>query len=177
MSRAEAFEARIAELERRLLQLRHELEPVPEGMPDSPRDVLEARVDDEHYLLPVEPIRQVLPVMWTSTLPDAPPWVRGTFAYGEKVVPLIDLRQRLHGHRRDVAPTDVVVLVEDGEWFGLLADAVLGVHRAHPAELARPAPGIPHAPFLVATRSDAEGGIAHLLSLSRIRRELLLDDR
>lgn len=171
-----SIQSRIHELERQLIQLRREMEPAAEAVPAQPFDALELIVDDQSYLLPVAPVREVLPALWPTRLPDAPVWVRGTFRYGEVVVPLVDLRMRLHGERRDIALDDVIVLVETPKWLGLLADGIRQISRVSPERLAPPSPGIPQAPFLLATLSDDDGHSAHLLSTARLGREFLVDD-
>ncbi|MCZ7680726.1 MAG: chemotaxis protein CheW [Sandaracinaceae bacterium] len=173
---SEALVSRIAELERRVVELRRELSPPAAMLPDRPAHYLEVCVGEVVYLVPVEPIREVLPAMWPAPLPDAPEWVRGTFRYGDVVVPLVDMGVRLHGLRRELALSDVVVLLESPAWMGLLASAVGRVLHVTPDELAPPSPGIPQAPFLCGTRSGEHGEIAHLVAVTLLGREVLLDD-
>lgn len=168
--------ARITELERRVVELRRELAPARAALPERPGHHLEVIVGDALYLVPVDCIRKVLPAVWPTALPDAPPWVRGTFRYGDVVVPLIDMRQRLHGEQRELALSDVVVLLESPSWLGLLANGLARVVWVTLGELAPPVPGIPQAPFLLGTRSGEHGEIAHLVSVRLLGRELLLDD-
>jgi purine-binding chemotaxis protein CheW len=173
---APSIEARVEELERRLLSLRRELQPEVEPIPRAPFDALEVRIDEHLYLIPVDPVRLVLPIMWPTPLPDAPDWVRGTFRYGETLVPLVDLALRLHGTRNPIQPDDVVILIEHPTWRGLHVSGVGDVMRVEPDRLTPPAPGIPQAPFLVASCALGETASTHLLSIARLSREITLDD-
>ncbi|MBX3246901.1 MAG: chemotaxis protein CheW [Myxococcales bacterium] len=175
MSR-EGMDARLRELERRIVELRRELSCERESFPKEPAHYLEVYVGEGRYLLPVAPVVEVLPMVWPAPLPEAPAWVRGTMRYGERVVPMIDLERRLYGVARLPTPEQVVVLVAEPTWVGLVARGVVRVQRLAPLDFDALAPGVPQAPFLVATRSTEDLETAHLLSISRISRELLVDD-
>jgi purine-binding chemotaxis protein CheW len=172
----DSVQARIEALERRVLDLRRELRPHIEPIPRTPFEALEVWADGQGYLLPVEPVRQVLPAMWPSPLPDAPEWVRGTFRYGQVPVPLVDLGMRLHGTRRPLGRDDVVVLLDQPVWRGIQVDSVGEVRSIDPATLAPPPPGIPQAPFLVASWPRPPTTTMHLLAVGRLGKEFTLDD-
>lgn len=171
-----SIEDKVRRLEREVFELRRALQPSIEALPAQPFDALEVEVDEHSYLIAVSAIREVRPALLPTPLPEAPPWVRGTFRYGKSVVPLIDLRLRLHGVKRPLSVTDVIVLLEEAGWTGLLADEARDVVRVDPSDLVPPAPGIPQAPLLVASLSRGDAPIAHLLSTARIRRDFLADD-
>lgn len=171
-----SIEDRVRELERELLALRRELQPPPEVLPAESFDVLEVCVDDQRYLIEVVAVREVLPALMPTPLPEAPDWVRGTFRFGRVAVPMVDLRLRLHGEDRAIDTTDVVVLLERDGMRGLLVSDVLDVFRVEPCHLAPPAPGISQAALLVASLSRPDAPTAHLLSTARLGREFMTDD-
>lgn len=172
----ESIEDRVRELERELLVLRRELQPPPEVPPAEAFDALEVCVDGHRYLIEVVAVREVLPALMPTPLPEAPRWVRGAFRFGRVAVPMVDLRLRLHGEERAIDTTDVVVLLEQDGMRGLLVSDVLDVFRVDPCHLAPPAPGIPQAALLVASLSRPDAPIAHLLSTIRLGREFVTDD-
>lgn len=173
-----ALEARLGELEQELLELRRLLAPVPESLPTAPFDVLEIRVGESWYGLPVTAIREILPMLWAEPLPEAPAWVLGSFRYGGTPVVLVDLGLRLAGSSSGFDPGRIVVLLERPLLRGFAADEVRQLRHIDPAEIAPPARGIPQAAFLLGTVvSRDQQNLLHLLSSERIGREVIFDDQ
>ncbi|MCC6876464.1 MAG: chemotaxis protein CheW [Sandaracinaceae bacterium] len=173
---SEGLHGRIAELERQLVELRRELTPEVEPFPREPAAYLELSAGQGRYLVEVASLREVLPVVWPTPLPDAPRWVRGTIRYGERVVPLIDIERRLHDLDRALALDDLMTVVESPKWLALRVDGVGGVLWLAPQDLSPLPPGIPQAPFLVAMHASSGGATAYVLSLRRLGRDVLIGE-
>jgi len=61
-------------------------------------------------------------------LPDVPPWIEGVIEYQQRVIPVLNLRQRFELPERAAAPdTRIVVLNARGEWIGIVVDSVVEV--------------------------------------------------
>jgi len=166
----------IRRLERELLALRRRLEDEPEGLPDGVSRGLRVRAGESWYALPIDSVREVLQMLWPEPVAEAPPWVLGTFRFGDDVVPLIDVAQRLEGRRSALSPSMSVVLVEAPALVGLAFHEVAGLIELDPAEVVPPRPGISQAPFLLGslTTGDEEHGI-RLLSALRLSREWIFE--
>ncbi len=77
------------------------------------------------YGLKVEAVREVLRVEIITAVPHTPPHVRGVTNMRGRVLPVVDLRQRLGFDRAPVTETSRILVVRQGsEPVGLLVDAV-----------------------------------------------------
>jgi chemotaxis signal transduction protein len=123
-------------------------------------------------LLPVGGIREVVAMVWPQPLPDAPHWVLGTTMYGIQAVPLVDLGSRLNGVPTPISARLTVIILDQPRWLGLVVEEVGRVLELDTGQLSSPGPEIPYASFLVGTVPDHEGRSTHLLSASRLGREL-----
>jgi len=169
-----SIEDRIRQLERELLQLRRDLGRETEPLPRRPFASLELRVGAAWYAVPMDSVREVLQMLWCEPVPEAPPWVLGSFRFAGEVVPVVDLRQRLEGTPSTCDPSMVLVLIEAPSLVGLAADAVGELRQVSPAAITPPREGIPQAPYMLGSLGDGER-LVRLLSPTRISRDLILD--
>lgn len=163
---------RIDALERQLLDLRRELDEPAEPLPQHPFSVLELRLGETWYGLPIDALRQVLSMVWPHPLPESPDWVLGTFRHGETLVPIIDLGQRLGGDRLDLDPSWILLLGQTEPPVAFVVHEVRRLLELDPKTISPPARGIPQAPFLLGSVGDDSTGILHLLSPGRLGRDL-----
>lgn len=166
----------LARLEREILALRRSLTPDREPLPRQPFDALVVVVGGGAYAIPVDSVREVLQMLWCDPVPDAPPWVLGTFRLGSAVVPAVHLRARLEGQPARLTSSMALVVVEVPRAVGFAVQEVRGLVRVDPAAVAPPDEGIPQAPFLLGTVPTAEGASLRLLSSRRLARESALED-
>ncbi len=168
------LQARLQGIERELLGLKRLLTDDSKELPAAAFHALELRIDEQSFLLPVEPIREVVQAVWPSPLPESPPWVRGTFRYGPLLLPMIDLGRRLIGRETQLSPNLTLIILEKPKRVGLLAPIPEGVVEIPVGVLSSPDPEISQSPWLVGTIcSHSERG-AHLLSVERLGREFVL---
>lgn len=74
--------------------------------------------------------REVLPLVATSPLPEAPPWVLGLVRVGERSIAVIDFAARMSGEARVAALDESVLVVSaDDRELGLVVERVEGVER------------------------------------------------
>ena len=176
MSAVEHLEDRIERLQRELTELQREIRAQRPELPAEPFDALVVRIMGERYLVPVAPIREVVPIVWPTPLADGPAWVLGTFRFGPEIVPMIDVAARL---LRRTTPLDAalsLVVVDHPRWLGLLIESAAEVVRVDPARIAPPTPGISQAAFVLGTLVGERGESAGLLSIELLGREVVSDD-
>lgn len=170
----EDLRERLRRVERQLFDLRRVLSRDRETLPADPLQALEIPIEEQRYLLPIDAIREVVPVVWPSELPDAPPWVRGSFRYGPLLLPMIDLRHRLLGRATPLTPELTLIILQRPKWVGLLAPLPSDVLLVDPDELVPPDPEIPQSPWILGSMPSHEKSGAHLLSVERLGREYVL---
>lgn len=161
---------RIRRLERELYELRRTVTPAAEA-PAVDYTALTIGLGDAWYAADVTRIVEVVPMAFTEPLPDSPAWVRGALRFGDDVVTVIDLRNRLGGPLRKPELDQRIVLVSLPRLVGFVVDRVGSLVEVSAAAIHPPPAGIPQAPFIVGGITTAELGIVHLLSLERLSRD------
>ena len=96
-------------------------------------------VGGETYGVDILTIREIIKVRAVTEVPRTPLFIIGIITVRGAVIPVIDLRLRL---RLTATPPTraarILVVVKDGEPFGLLVDAVSGVVRLAESEIETP---------------------------------------
>lgn len=96
------------------------------------------QLGEEEYALDVERVREVVKVDRITRVPGAPAYVRGIINLRGRVVPVIDLRERLG---LNAAPSERprIMVVEDGAALvGMLVDRASEVLRLRPGQVQPP---------------------------------------
>ena len=89
---------------------------------------LSLEVAGQSYGLPIQNIVQIIEMVAISPLPAAPRIVVGVIDFRGQVIPLVDMRRRLHlAHRPYDLRTPIVVCRLNGCRTGLIVDSVSGV--------------------------------------------------
>jgi purine-binding chemotaxis protein CheW len=112
-------------------------------MTDAPplQQIVAFRLDDDYFAADVFCVERVLRYTAPRAIPDVPPWLAGVVDYQGRVVPVIDLRARFELPPRPPAPeTRILVLLADGEWIGIIVDAVQEVATVDAASVQPPPP-------------------------------------
>ena len=162
----------IRQTESELARLWRQLGEAGQTAPAQPIDALQVAAADLWYLLPVDPVREVIQMVWPQPLAGSPDWVLGTFQLGCRTVPIIDLGFRLDGKRTELSPDLALLIVDSPTWIGLVVSAVGNVVSFDGRDISPPHPGVPQAPFLLGTRSGDNGEAVHLLSVATLASEL-----
>jgi purine-binding chemotaxis protein CheW len=85
-------------------------------------------VEDQAHALAVEHVVEVVRMVAATPLAAAPVWVGGAINFRGRVIPLIDVRARLGGPRREPDLSTSIIVVETSEMLaGLLVDEVEAV--------------------------------------------------
>lgn len=99
------------------------------------------RLGDDLFAAPIEAVERVLRYQAPRAVPNLPEWIAGVIEYGQRIVPVIDLRRRFELPEQPNTPQmRLLVLASGGEWAAVLVDAVLDVRTVQATELAPPPP-------------------------------------
>jgi chemotaxis signal transduction protein len=133
---------------------------------------LEVRIGEQALLIRVEHVREVLPMLWPTPVPEAPEWLLGTFEFLGVNVPLIDLYCRLRGQTSRVMPSSKLIVCDSPSWLGLMVEEVGNVIEFDARDLAHPRPDLPISAAVLGTLGRGGGEVAHLISLTHVHGEL-----
>jgi purine-binding chemotaxis protein CheW len=102
------------------------------------RTLVVFQLGEEEYAITVERVREVVKADRITRVPGAPPYVRGIINLRGRVVPVIDLRQRL-GLGAVTLERPRIMVVEDGPALvGMLVDRASEVLRLQSGQLQPP---------------------------------------
>jgi purine-binding chemotaxis protein CheW len=84
----------------------------------------------ELYGVSIESIKEIVRVPYITEVPDAPVYLEGVINLRGRVVPIIDLRKRLHlGGGERTKSTRILIVEGDNGLIGLLVDLVAEVKK------------------------------------------------
>ncbi len=97
------------------------------------------RLGDDHFAADIFAVERVLRYVAPTPVPDMPPYIEGVMDYRGTVVPVINLRRRFELADAPVRnETRILVLAVEGEWVGVVVDAVSQVASFDRAAVAPP---------------------------------------
>lgn len=112
------------------------------GADATPRQFMTFALGDEQYGIDIELVREIKGWTQPTTIPNAPPHVRGVINLRGVVVPIFDLRVRFGMGRTQATQMHVVIIVSiELRTVGLLVDAVSDIIAVNRADI-RPAPAV-----------------------------------
>lgn len=135
-------------------------QPEPEELPapleeEPPAEFLGFRLEREQYAIPLPDVREIVKVPPLTEVPRAPASLLGVMSLRGEVLPVYDVRPKLHlsdrvpklaGPPEECEPLPRgarVLLVRTAEGdAGVLVDEVAGVVRLKPSTLELPPPGV-----------------------------------
>jgi purine-binding chemotaxis protein CheW len=100
------------------------------------------RLGEDYFAADIFAVERVLRYQAPTVVPNLPSWIEGVLEYQHRIIPVVSLRRRFG--MTDVEPrpeTRILVLASDGEWIGVVVDAVQEVVSVAAAELSPP-PGL-----------------------------------
>ena len=161
---------RLAELERELRRVQHELAlerpraELPEGRFEAVR-VLIAR---DEYAVPCRVVREIVRFARLTRIPGASDIIAGALNFRGTIVPVVDVPLRLAvGQTRPDLKTPIVIADVHGSYVGLLVDRVADVVTMDGARLERAPGALSDSPFVAATAS-VSGRLVQLLDLGAL---------
>ena len=107
---------------------------------DRMRQFLTFAVDREEYGVDIMTVREIKGWTETTRLPNASEYMRGVMNLRGLIIPIFDMRMRLHLGLTDATPKHVVIILAVGERnIGILVDAVSDILDVS-SEQIKPAP-------------------------------------
>ncbi|HSJ65684.1 MAG TPA: chemotaxis protein CheW [Gemmatimonadaceae bacterium] len=97
------------------------------------------RLGEDYFAADIFAVERVLRHASPTVVPNLPPWIDGVLEYQHRIIPVVNLRRRFG--LPDVAPRPemrILVLASEGEWIGVVVDAVQEVVSVAAAQLAPP---------------------------------------
>ncbi|MGH7665314.1 MAG: chemotaxis protein CheW [Gemmatimonadaceae bacterium] len=99
------------------------------------------RLGDDLFAADIFAVERVLRYRPPTPLPNVPAWIDGVIEYGDRVVPVLDMRSRFGMPVVEPGPlTRTLVLNVGGEWIAAVVDAVLEVTTLVAGQIAPPPP-------------------------------------
>ena len=107
-----------------------------------PGQFLSFRLDGHSYAVPLSLVAEITPSRDLNHIPHMPPGVEGLLDHRGQVIPVINLRSRMHLHAQDAALSRNIVVLDLGGTHpvGILVDAVASVITASPGQLVPASP-------------------------------------
>jgi purine-binding chemotaxis protein CheW len=99
------------------------------------------RLGEDYFAADIFAVERVLRHAPPTVVPNMPPWIDGVLEYQHRIIPVVNLRRRFG--LPDQAPrpeTRILVLAADGDWIGVVVDAVQEVVAVTAAQLSPPPP-------------------------------------
>ncbi len=103
-----------------------------QGIPetDSQIQVVRFELDGQVFAVDILEVQEITRVLEVRPIPEAPAFLEGVINLRGKVIPLMDLRKRLHLPAAETnSETRMIVVKNDGRPVGLLVDSVSEVLR------------------------------------------------
>jgi purine-binding chemotaxis protein CheW len=94
----------------------------------------------QEFALEIYQVDRILRYQEPSPVPSAPDFLEGVLAYGDGVVPVVDLRKRLELPALQQEETRVMIVTMDGPRVGMIVDGVREVLRIDSRRIAPPPP-------------------------------------
>jgi purine-binding chemotaxis protein CheW len=147
---------------------------VPNAIAGAVHQFLTFELADTEYGLDILKVREIRAWEPVTPLPNTPPFVKGVINLRGRVVPIIDLRERLGLVARPYGPRTVVIVVnvaqgEQEKIVGMVVDAVCDEHTLNEALISAPPDlGGPIGGACVAGLVEIQGRLIVLLDSDRL---------
>ena len=97
------------------------------------------RLGEDYFAADIFAVERVLRHQPPTVVPNMPAWIDGVLEYQNRIIPVVNLRRRFGLPYAEPRPeTRVLVLASDGEWIGVVVDAVQEVASIKAAQLSPP---------------------------------------
>lgn len=83
------------------------------------------KIQNEEYAADIMQIERILDYTEPTKIPEAPPFVKGIIKYQDRILPIIDLKTRMHlSQNNDGNEPKIIVVKSDNKYIGLIVDMV-----------------------------------------------------
>lgn len=101
-------------------------------------EILAFKIANEEYAVRINDLQEVLRLQRITAVPRSPEYLKGITSLRGKILPVIDLRDRLGLTEENVGKQKIIVISGKKEAFGALVGTVLGTFRFPEDELLPP---------------------------------------
>jgi purine-binding chemotaxis protein CheW len=137
-----------------------------ENIPREPFEIFVCRARNERYGLPVELVKEVLPMCGLTAYPQGPCWFAGILNLRGEMIPVVDVASRIERRQHQVEVTDFIVVVDMGKKrFGLVFQEVFQVETVEGRAVQPTISDIPEALYVLGI-VETEKHPVFLLSLA-----------
>lgn len=117
--------------------------------PTDSKQILVFTLDEPRYALNLSAAERVVHAVEITVLPKAPEFVLGVINVQGQVIPVVDIRQRLHLPTRELGLDDQFILARTSRRLvALVADSVEGIHELAERELVTAEQVMPGAEYI-----------------------------
>lgn len=93
-------------------------------------------IDQEHYALDQNMVREVVPLRRWSRIPTAPDWVRGITAVRGRVITVVDLRRLFELEQHNLSDKNFLLVLHYKQLeIGILVDRIHGFYTCRKADI------------------------------------------
>lgn len=86
------------------------------------------RLASEEFAVEIKNVVEIINVLPITSLPEAPAFVKGVVNLRSKIIPVIDMRLKLHKESADYTQRTCIIIIDiNGSNVGLIVDMVLEV--------------------------------------------------
>ncbi len=101
--------------------------------------IVSFRLGADYFAADIFSVERVLRHQAPTAVPNVPEWIDGVVEYQGRVLPVVSLRRRFQLPAADATPdTRILVIKSEGEWVGVVVDAVLEVTSLDEAQVSPP---------------------------------------
>lgn len=100
---------------------------------------LEFMIKEEAYGIEIRYVTEIISMQPVNTLPEAPDYIKGVINLRGRIIPVIDMRQRLNKKETVYSDRTCIVVIENEKLSaGLIADKVSEVLKIEETDIAPP---------------------------------------
>lgn len=114
------------------------VEAETKSVPVSETEILAFKVADEEYAVKIDDLQEILKIQRISAVPRSPKYLKGITSVRGKILPVIDLKERLRLTEENAGKEKIIILSGKKEPLGVLVGEILGVFRFSEEELLPP---------------------------------------
>jgi purine-binding chemotaxis protein CheW len=86
------------------------------------------KIENEEYAADIMQIEKILDYSKPVKIPETPSFIKGIIKYQDKILPIIDLKTKLHLSLNELNNDSKIIVVRNGnKYIGLIVDMVLEV--------------------------------------------------
>ena len=139
--------------------------------------VLQFHLGDVMYVIRCDRVKEVAPMVALKKMPNAPDCVAGLFNYRGMIVPVIDLRQLIHGSPCQLRLSTRIILIDylgqdkTPSVFGIMAERITEAINKPESDFIAPGIIMQNAPYLGGIMMENKEMI-QLIDLDRLSKSL-----